>query len=197
MEQLPKQLVIIGGGVIASEIASSMADLDVDVTILEKGDSILSSEIKEIRDHLSTYLKQQGVNIITNSETKKVNAKTLEIDGKDGPKEIPYETLLFATGRQPNVHVAKALNLEQNGKCLQVNEHYETSYAHVYAIGDLVPGYQCILQVHTVNMWQNILQANNQRRLIKKIYQDVFIQDWNLRQVYQNYKHKKRVMRLK
>ena len=37
MEQLPKQLVIIGGGVIASEIASSMADLDVDVTILEKG----------------------------------------------------------------------------------------------------------------------------------------------------------------
>ena len=37
----------------------------------------------------------------------------------------------FATGRQPNVHVAKALNLEQNGKCLQVNEHYETSYAHV------------------------------------------------------------------
>ena len=71
MEQLPKQLVIIGGGVIASEIASSMADLDVDVTILEKGDSILSSEIKEIRDHLSTYLKQQGVNIITNSETKK------------------------------------------------------------------------------------------------------------------------------
>lgn len=119
-----------------------MADLDVDVTILEKGDSILSSEIKEIRDHLSTYLKQQGVNIITNSETKKVNAKTLEIDGKDGPKEIPYETLLFATGRQPNVHVAKALNLEQNGKCLQVNEHYETSYAHVYAIGDLVPGYQ-------------------------------------------------------
>ena len=46
MEQLPKQLVIIGGGVIASEIASSMADLDVDVTILEKGDSILSSEIK-------------------------------------------------------------------------------------------------------------------------------------------------------
>ena len=79
MEQLPKQLVIIGGGVIASEIASSMADLDVDVTILEKGDSILSSEIKEIRDHLSTYLKQQGVNIITNSETKKVNAKTLKL----------------------------------------------------------------------------------------------------------------------
>ena len=51
-----------------------------------KGDSILSSEIKEIRDHLSTYLKQQGVNIITNSEIKKVNAKTLEMMEKDGPK---------------------------------------------------------------------------------------------------------------
>ncbi|MEL3711640.1 dihydrolipoyl dehydrogenase [Staphylococcus borealis] len=142
MDALPKQLVIIGGGVIASEIASSMADLGVDVTILEKGDNILSSEIEEIHTHLSSYLKQQGVQIITNSETTKVNATTLEIDGKDGPKEIPYETLLFATGRQPNVHVAKALKLEQDGKCLQVNEHYETSYAHVYAIGDLVPGYQ-------------------------------------------------------
>lgn len=142
MKELPKQLVIIGGGVIASEIASAMADLGVDVTILEKGDSILSSEIKEIREHLTSYLKQQGVNIITNSETKKINATTLEIDGKDGPREIPYETLLFATGRQPNVHVAKALQLEQDGKCLKVNEHYETSYKHVYAIGDLVPGYQ-------------------------------------------------------
>lgn len=142
MDALPKQLVIIGGGVIASEIASSMADLGVDVTILEKGDNILSSEIEEIHTHLSSYLKQQGVQIITNSETTKVNATTLEIDGIDGPKEIPYETLLFATGRQPNVHVAKSLNLEQDGKCLQVNEHYETSYAHVYAIGDLVPGYQ-------------------------------------------------------
>lgn len=142
MDALPKQLVIIGGGVIASEIASSMADLGVDVTILEKGDNILSSEIEEIHTHLSSYLKQQGVQIITNSETTKVNATTLEIDGKDGRKEIPYETLLFATGRQPNVHVAKALKLEQDGKCLQVNEHYETSYAHVYAIGDLVPGYQ-------------------------------------------------------
>ncbi|SUM42690.1 dihydrolipoamide dehydrogenase [Staphylococcus petrasii] len=142
MKKLPKQLVIIGGGVIASEIASAMADLGVDVTILEKGDSILSSEIKEIREHLTSYLKQQGVNIITNSETKKINATTLEIDGKDGPREIPYETLLFATGRQPNVHVAKALQLEQDGKCLKVNEHYETSYNHVYAIGDLVPGYQ-------------------------------------------------------
>ncbi len=134
--------MIIGGGVIASEIASAMADLSVDVTILEKGDSILSSEIKEIREHLTSYLKQQGVNIITNSETQKINTTTLEIDGKDGPREIPYETLLFATGRQPNVHVAKALQLEQDGKCLKVNEHYETSYKHVYAIGDLVPGYQ-------------------------------------------------------
>ena len=100
MEQLPKQLVIIGGGVIASEIASSMADLDVDVTILEKGDSILSSEIKEIRDHLSTYLKQQGVNIITNSETKKVNAKTLEIGGKDGPK---YHTRHYSLRQDDNL----------------------------------------------------------------------------------------------
>ena len=160
-----------------------MADLDVDVTILEKGDSILSSEIKEIRDHLSTYLKQQGVNIITNSETKKVNAKTLEIDGKDGPKEIPYETLLFATGRQPNVHVAKALNLEQNGKCLQVNEHYETSYAHVYAIGDLVPGYQLAHTASAHGKYVAEYIAGKQLETInQRIYQDVFIQDWNLRQ---------------
>ena len=52
MEQLPKQLVIIGGGVIASEIASSMADLDVDVTILERA---IASYLVKLKKYVTIY----------------------------------------------------------------------------------------------------------------------------------------------
>ena len=66
---------------------------------------------------------------------------------------------------------------------LQVNEHYETSYAHVYAIGDLVPGYQLAHTASAHGKYVAEYIAGKQLETInQRIYQDVFIQDWNLRQ---------------
>lgn len=72
MEALPKSLVVIGGGVIATELASSMADLGVKVTIVEVADDILLTEIDEVRALLREHLESQGIEIITSADIEKV-----------------------------------------------------------------------------------------------------------------------------
>jgi len=75
MEALPKSLVVIGGGVIATELASSMADLGVKVTIVEVADDILLTEIDEVRALLREHLESQGIEIITSADIEKVEKK--------------------------------------------------------------------------------------------------------------------------
>lgn len=139
LKALPKKLAVIGGGVIATELASSMADLGVEVTIVEVSENILLTEIEEVRDLIRQHLDNQGIHIITNSNIKKVNKDSIDIESHD---PVSFDTLLLATGRQPNAAIAETLHLEMDGKYVQVDEHYQTSRQHVYAIGDLVPGYQ-------------------------------------------------------
>ena len=124
LEKLPKQLAVIGGGVIATELASSMADLGVRVTIIEVADDILLTEINETREMLKAHLDNQGIKILTKAKIKQVKESKIILDGQD---DVSFDTLLVATGRQPNTQVAKDLNLEMDGKFFKVNEHYETS----------------------------------------------------------------------
>ena len=64
LKALPKKMAVIGGGVIATELASSMADLGVDVTIVEVANDILLTEIEEVRELLKSHLDQQGLSLI-------------------------------------------------------------------------------------------------------------------------------------
>ncbi|EFU83387.1 dihydrolipoyl dehydrogenase [Staphylococcus lugdunensis] len=139
MEALPKSLVVIGGGVIATELASSMADLGVKVNIVEVADDILLTEIDEVRALLREHLESQGIEIITSADIEKVEKKSLHLKGQD---TISFDRLLVATGRQPNIEIVNDLELSRDGKYLQVDVHYQTSKAHLYAIGDLTSGYQ-------------------------------------------------------
>ena len=108
LKQLPKQLAVIGGGVIATELASSMADLGVNVTIVEVADDILLTEIDDTRELLKSHLENQDINIITKAKIKTIDQTKIVLDGK----------------------------------FFKVDDHYQTSQKHVYAIGDLVKGYQ-------------------------------------------------------
>ena len=139
IETLPKQLAIIGGGVIATELASSMADLGVEVTIIEVNEDILLTEIEEVRELLKDHLKNQSIRILTGAKISKVTTSKVILDNHE---DVSFDTLLVATGRQPNIKVAEDLDIDMDGKFVQVDEHYQTTINHVYAIGDLVKGYQ-------------------------------------------------------
>ena len=139
LQSLPKRLAVIGGGVIATELASSMADLGVDVTIIEVADDILLTEIEEVREYLKAHLEEQGVHIITQAQIKQVTPYTIQLETGD---TVEFNQLLIATGRKPNTQVVNALNIEMDGSFIQVNAFNQTSNNHIYAIGDLVKGYQ-------------------------------------------------------
>lgn len=139
LQSLPKRLAVIGGGVIATELASSMADLGVDVTIIEVADDILLTEIEEVREYLKAHLEEQGAHIITQAQIKQVTSSAIQLETGDA---VEFDQLLIATGRKPNTQVVNALNIDMDGSFIQVNAFNQTSNDHIYAIGDLVKGYQ-------------------------------------------------------
>lgn len=138
IEELPKQLTIIGGGVIAVEIAFSLAPLGTKVTMLNHSEDILQTEEPDARPVIREKMKKLGIELVTDFQFEHFNGN--EIHTSKGI--YTYKNLLFATGRRPNTEIAQQLGLAFDGRLIAVNEHLETSQPHIYAIGDLVGGYQ-------------------------------------------------------
>ena len=139
MEVLPEKLVIIGGGVIAVELAFAMEALGVEVTMLEVAKDILLTEDEDARKIIKQKLKNR-MTVETEVVIKNVTNNTVELEGD---KQYTYDRLLIATGRKPNIDLAQAMNLEfdEQGKFIAVDEYYQTSKPHVYAVGDVIGGY--------------------------------------------------------
>lgn len=138
MTELPKQLTIIGGGVIAVEMAFSLAPLGTKVTMLNHSVDILQTEEPDARPIIRDKMEKLGIELVTDFQFEYFNGN--EIHTSKGV--YTYENLLFATGRRPNTEIAEKLELHFDGRSIAVNEHFETSHPHIYAIGDLVGGYQ-------------------------------------------------------
>lgn len=140
LKTLPKSLAIIGGGVISVELASAMAPLGTKVTIIEVAPDILLTEDQDARKIIKKQLEKQNIQILIKANIKEVKKNQVIL----ADQEIVFDKLLVATGRKPNIELAQALNLKMNhtNKFVAVNEYYETSKKHIYAVGDIVGGYQ-------------------------------------------------------
>ncbi|WP_100332130.1 dihydrolipoyl dehydrogenase [Bacillus xiapuensis] len=138
LTQLPKSLAIIGGGVIAVELAFAMAPLGTKVTLIEVASDLLLTEDPDARKIIRKELKKRKVDIITQAQIVEVKQGHVVLENN----EIPFDQLLVAAGRQPNLELAEALRLQKDGKYVAVNERYETSEPQVYAVGDLIGGFQ-------------------------------------------------------
>lgn len=150
LDQLPKSILIIGGGAIGIEWASMLSDFGVEVTVLEYADRILPNEDQEISQELTKALIKKGVQIIPNA---KVLAETIEIDQdeatiqvekQDEIKSFSAEKILVSVGREANISQIGLQNtdirLENN--FIQVNYNMQTQESHIYAIGDVIGGLQ-------------------------------------------------------
>ncbi len=137
IKELPKDLVIIGGGVIGLEFASYFSMVGVNVTVLEMLPEVLPNVDSEIAKLFRSSLS--GSNILTNVKAQKVD-KNGVIYIKDG-KEVSCKAdlVLLATGRIPNVGNLglENINLEFNKKGIVVNDKMETNIPNVYAVGDV------------------------------------------------------------
>ena len=149
LNEVPKHLVLIGGGVIGLELGSVYARLGAKVTVVEFMDSIIPTMDKTLGKELQKSLKKIGFEFLLSHKVKEVTSKGKEVNIKaDNAKGeevvVTGDYCLVAVGR---VAYTDGLGLENIGitteertRKITVNEHMETSVKGVYAIGDVVRG---------------------------------------------------------
>lgn len=146
LENIPKSLLIVGGGVIGCEFASIYSRLGTKVTIVEMASQLLPGEDEDIAQILREKLENDGVKIFTGAALKGLNnyKKQASFEYEGSFQEANPEFVLVSVGRKPRV---QELALEKAGiqfpnKGIYVNEHMQTNRSHIYAVGDVIGGIQ-------------------------------------------------------
>ncbi|WP_040980548.1 MULTISPECIES: dihydrolipoyl dehydrogenase [Oceanobacillus] len=148
LQEVPKHLVIVGGGYIGLELGTAYAKFGAKVTILEGSDTILPGTNSMLTNVVKKQLKQLGVTVITNAlvqdgeNTGDEVEVQVKIEGED--KTIVGDYCLVSIGRKPNTGNLGLENigveLDQHG-FIKINEKCQTNIDYVYAIGDCAGGY--------------------------------------------------------
>ncbi|HEY9570607.1 MAG TPA: dihydrolipoyl dehydrogenase [Metalysinibacillus sp.] len=163
MQNIPSSLTIIGGGVIGVELAEVFNAFGTNVTIVEASERLIPMEDEEASQLLQTYLEKKGIQVFTNTLLKQVeqhaDQKVLHVQSQNEMLTLETQQLLMAVGRKPNLSANQAFPLEQDGPFLKVNAHLQTSVPTIYAIGDVIGGYQLahVASAEGLNCIDNIL----------------------------------------
>jgi len=170
LKTLPKSLTIVGGGVIGVELADVFSSLGSKVTIIEYSNRIIAMEDEEASKALHKKLHDKGINILTEhlvtSVSEENGLKMLVVEKKSGEKDvISSEELLIAVGRTPNDSATKHIDLAYNGAFIKVNDHLQTNISTIYAVGDVIGGYQLahVASAEGLTVIENIL--GNQKKM--------------------------------
>jgi dihydrolipoamide dehydrogenase len=141
LPQIPKSMLIVGGGVIGCEMACAYAAFGTKVTIVEALERLLPMEDAWVSRLLEREFKNQGIEAITARKVMSADKSTTPAKvSLDNGQTIEAEKVLVAVGRRPatDSQIVQALHLEMNGPAIKVNRKMETSVPGVYAIGDAV-----------------------------------------------------------
>ncbi len=143
LAEVPKSIVIIGGGVIGVEFAGILRSFGAEVTVVEFLPNILPVMDNEISTRLKLLLSKRGVKVMTNTKVlgikKEGEGLAVSVEGKGGVVDINCEKVLISTGREINVDGLGLENIgvEYTKKGIAVDENYKTNVEGVYAIGDV------------------------------------------------------------
>lgn len=148
LPEVPKHLVIIGGGIIGVELGSVFLRLGAKVTVVEYLDKIIPSMDEDLSKEMQRVLKKQGMEFMLSHKVSGATVKgkevTVSAENKNGEKvEVKGDYCLVAVGRVP---YTEGLGLENAGitlderKRIPVNDHLETAVSGIYALGDVVRG---------------------------------------------------------
>ena len=143
LPQLPKRVLVVGGGYIAVEFASIFNGLGAESTLLYRGDLFLRGFDKAVRLHLQDELNKRGVNLQFNSDIAHIDKQadgSLHATLKDG-RVLHVDCIFYATGRRPmldNLGLENtAVELDDRG-FIKVDEQYQTNTPSILAIGDVI-----------------------------------------------------------
>ena len=145
LKDIPKKLLIIGGGIIGLEMGTVYEALGSLVTVVELTDGLIQGCDKDIVRPLQRRMEKRFENIwlktkVTKIETKKEGI-VVHFDGADAPKELMFDRVLVSVGRKPNGHKIDAekagVNVDEQG-FIAANKQMKTNVDHIYAIGDII-----------------------------------------------------------
>jgi len=165
LQELPKRLCIVGGGVIGCEFASIFAQLGVEVQIVEFLPQLISTEDVEISKRLAMVLKKTGIKIHLNTAVenwKSINSE-LHLLLSNG-KEITTDKILLSVGRDPVFDIeCKNFNMKIEKQALSIKSNFETNNQNLFAIGDVTGK---MMLAHTASK-QGLLTAEIIKNRIK------------------------------
>ena len=142
-EEIPEELVVLGGGVIGLEFAGIFNAMKTKVKVIKASTTIFPSVDSDITKRYSAYLKKQGIEVQSSVDVKSIERQgeklVIKAEGKKGEMSITADTILISKGRRANV---KGLDIESLGivmdkKGIRVDENLKTNIEGIYAIGDV------------------------------------------------------------
>lgn len=147
LAELPKHLVIVGGGYIGLEFASMYASFGSQVTVLESYSELIAREDRDIAASVQEVLEKKGITFCLNARVQSVEGTVVVYQDAVTGKilQLDADAILLATGRRPNT---AGLNLPEAGVevnergAIIVNEHLQTTNPNIRAIGDVKGGLQ-------------------------------------------------------
>ena len=132
--ELPKSVIIVGGGVIGMEFATLYHELGVPVTVIEALPSILPNLDPEVVAVLAEKYKKAGINILTGTKVEAIDGGKVTANGE----VYEAEKILVSVGRRANLNGLEALNeIELNRGAIVIDDFCKTNLPNVYACGDV------------------------------------------------------------
>ncbi|MDP2023597.1 MAG: FAD-dependent oxidoreductase, partial [Hydrogenophaga sp.] len=147
LDEVPKRLVVLGGGPIGCELAQAFARLGAQVTQVEMAPRIMLREDAEVSALAQASLAADGVAVLTGHKALRCEVvdgeKTLVVEHQSAEKRIPFDQLICAVGRVARL---QGYGLEELGiptnKTVETNQYLQTIYPNIYAAGDVAGPYQ-------------------------------------------------------
>ncbi len=145
LEDIPKKLLIVGGGIIGLEMATVYNALGSKITIVEMQEQIIPGCDKDLVRPLMTKIKKDYDNIFLDTCVKSIEAVTeglkVTFEGQSAPESEVFDKVLVAVGRRPNGHLCGAdkagITIDERG-FIPVDKQQRTNVSHIFAIGDVV-----------------------------------------------------------
>ncbi len=132
--ELPKSIIIVGGGVIGMEFATLYHELGIPVTVIEALPTILPNLDPEMVAVLAEKYKKAGINILTSTKVERIEGQRLMANGQ----WLESDKILVSVGRRANLNGLEALNdIELNRGAIVIDDFCKTNLPNVYACGDV------------------------------------------------------------
>jgi pyruvate/2-oxoglutarate dehydrogenase complex dihydrolipoamide dehydrogenase (E3) component/uncharacterized membrane protein YdjX (TVP38/TMEM64 family) len=140
---VPRRMVIVGGGPIGTEMAQSFGRLGSHMTLVEGGDRILPKDDLDASSLVLDTLRQEGVTVLLGHRALRCEERSLIVEAEGKETALPFDEIVVAVGRRARLtgYGLEALGID-TGKPLALNDKLQTIYPNIFAAGDVAGPYQ-------------------------------------------------------